>query len=759
MVFPYPTEEFFRPLVNGWLGKIALANKAKSHWKDIGEECMMFYSRSAAAMWDDKYGKRFWKGIPAPRFRVSINKAFELVSVFGPSLMWGSPWRQVEHKRVHELPIELFGSPEDPSVQEIYQQITSMARQDTAQDRVAAELMERWLNYTPSEQPGGGLAEHSMMAVTDSLVKGRGVMWVKPYRFPMSGRTLTGGFRESPDNLFIDPDYTSLEDAKWIAIRRVEPTWEVERRFKLEAGSLKNRSTLESSWAEAELKSSDNYIMEKTAGRSNDMIVYYEVWSKTGPGSRLTGMKMDIKDHLEDTIGDYAWIVVSPHVPYPLNCSTESMRKGLSTDDVADLFSWPVDYWADDRWPIAVLDYYEDPDSAWPIAPLAPALGELKFLNIMIPHVMNRIWSSTRDFWAVTAAAYSDFQEHLNRGGDQTIFKIPTNIQGSIRDNISVLQQPQTNLDAWRIIEYVSDLFDKRTGLNEFLYGANSGGTQDRTAETTLARKEASSTRPKYMRERVRLWQNQIATLEAFCSRLFVEGKDVQPLMGDVGAALWEQLIMSSDVELIARQMKYSVVASSIEMPDKERERENMSQAISIWLPTATQAGDFHSVNGIMRKWGEAVGIDTADIEIQPQQQDSEAEQMRNELEMQKGMMDLEGKKIDLQAKQAKAEGDLMKSQVDMQSKMMDAEIKSQETALDLEAKAQEQAIETMASDQSMVYDAMQAEQDLIQDQEEHIQGMVQRDEEHAQKMRQAKELASMQRTLKQYQQEKSNGE
>ena len=69
--------EFLRPLVSGWLGKIELSKKSRSKWTEIADECMMFYSRSAAAMWDNNYSKKFWKGVPSPKFRITINKAYE----------------------------------------------------------------------------------------------------------------------------------------------------------------------------------------------------------------------------------------------------------------------------------------------------------------------------------------------------------------------------------------------------------------------------------------------------------------------------------------------------------------------------------------------------------------------------------------------------------------------------------------------------------------------------------------------------------
>ena len=75
-----PDYEFLRPLVTGWLGKIEAAERSRKRGTELKDECLMFYNSSAAAMWDPAYSKKFWTGIKAPKFRITINKAFELVA-------------------------------------------------------------------------------------------------------------------------------------------------------------------------------------------------------------------------------------------------------------------------------------------------------------------------------------------------------------------------------------------------------------------------------------------------------------------------------------------------------------------------------------------------------------------------------------------------------------------------------------------------------------------------------------------------------
>lgn len=739
--------EFLRPLVSGWLGKIELAKKARSKWAEIADECMLFYSRSAAAMWDTSYSKKFWKGVPAPKFRVTINKAYEYVAVFAPNLIWDVPHRTVEAKRAVEIPVEVFGDPNDEQVQQVYQQLQQEYMQEQTTDRLIAHLMQTWLNYTPREQPGGGLESHSMMAVIDALIKGRGVLWAKPYTFPSSQRTLTGCFREPPENLYIDPDYNRVEDAKWIAVKRVMPTWEVERRFELPKDSLKNRSTLESAWAEAEFRTNEDYGDRKVNGQTNDMMVYYEIWSKTGPGTRLTGMSTLIKDHLEDTVGDYAWLCVAPNVPYPLNCPTGVLRGGATDSEVRKRMEWPIPCWTDDRWPFELLDFYPDPDSAWPVAPLAPAMGELKFLNVMIPHLMNRIWSSSRDFWGVVQPAYDEFVSKLQTGSDQTVFSIPAQLGNKLTDIATVFQQPQTNLDVWKIIDAVSEMFDKRTGLTEFMYGRNEGGTQDRSAETTMARRSAAGVRPEYMSKRVAAWQSNMASLEAFCTRAFITGEDVIPLLGQTGSQLWDAFVASQDIERVARQMQYTVSATSIRRPNKDRDIANVNQAMSIWLPIAAQAGAYDSINTMMNKWGDAADMNMEGIAIQPPQPDPQMQQMQQQ------QMELEMAK--LQAESQKVQVEAQAKQVEMQNKAQEMQLKSAMGQAQLQAQSQKMQLDALATqvkleaDQAskeadLQFGAAKASQELTQDQAVHRQEMIQSALAFQQKLAQEKALAKV---------------
>ncbi len=199
-------DHVLRPICTAWQNKIQAALKHRQPWFRVARECEMFFSAAAGFMWDEKYRKEFNSfGGYAPRFKLTIAKAFELVALFGPSLYYRNPIRTVKPKPRIQITPDMFAflPPMDQMGMESLMQAQEM---EAAQLRGITQLIGQWLNYTPSEQSGGGLKSHAQMAITDALVKGRGCLTVEPYSFPGSEAKLTGGFYLDPYDLLIDPD-------------------------------------------------------------------------------------------------------------------------------------------------------------------------------------------------------------------------------------------------------------------------------------------------------------------------------------------------------------------------------------------------------------------------------------------------------------------------------------------------------------------------------------------------------------------------
>jgi hypothetical protein len=746
--------EFLRPLCNAWINKIESSHNSKDRkaWKEVADECMMFYSQSASAMWNPAYSKRFWRGIKLPKFRVTINKAFEMVAIFGPNLFWEIPHRTVESKRFLNLPQELFGP--TPQGQMLYQQVMQQMQMESVRDEAIALLMDRWLNYTPREQPGGGLAGHSQKAVIDGLIKGRGVTATRPYKMPGSGRNLTGSFRESPDDIYLDPDFDSVEDCQWMAIKHVDVHTEVESRFKLPAGSLKNKATLESSWNFSESNTDDSAASHRRSGSTNDLVVWYEVFSKGGLGVNGTSMDSEIRDHMDAVVGQFAYIAVCADIPYPLNMSSEQIRRGATDEDVKEAFSWPVPYWADDKWPVEFLDFYLDPESAWPVAPLAPGLGELKLLNFLMSWFANRTWSSSRDFWAVAQPHLEHYREYILSGDDQSIIPTPVGLK-SPKEAIEILTQPEGRQDMTQLISFVSDMFDKRVGMTPTIYGQNENATQNRTAEETQAKQRAVMARPEYMQKQVVEWQSRIAQSEAFVTRLFVTDDDVRGLLGDGGAMLWRQYVMNTDIELVVRQFQYTISAASIRRPNRERDIGNFQQVMGQFAPVLAgygqQTGDYGPWNGMVQEWAALHDADLDDILIPPPQQNEEQVAMEQQIQ-QLQVAELQAKVSKLNAEaQAKAVEAQIKPQ-EMQAEQVQAQVQLQTEQIRQQGEVirqqgelarQQGEIARMRAEQEAK--AREAQLEMIRDMAKHRQDMEQDAERHEQELEQKQEMAEIQ--------------
>ncbi len=726
---PLITTEFMKPIVTGWLGKINLAIKHKKPFSDVAEQCMGFFSGDIGFMWSDKFRSKFMKGGLAPKFKMTMCKAFELVALFGPVLYWKNPQRRCQTRKPLELTPDLFG--DDQNAMFMFQQQQQEQQQWMSKNRIRAQLMERYLNYTPGEMPGGGLSEHAQQAITEALVKGRGCLWTEPYEFPGSKRSLTGCFYDTVDNLLIDPDAESLDDAKWIARRCVHPVWQVEREYNLPEGALTNKGNLESGNSQGESEGNDFADYHRKKGETFDLLVYYKIWSKGGVGARLTGVTTELKDSFDRVVGDYAYLVVAPNVPFPLNAPKAKIATALD-EDVQRMFQWPIPYWTDDRWPVCVLDFYREPRNAWPIAPLKPGLGELTFMNVIVSHLANRIWSSSRDFLAILKSAATEVKDKILNGEDLAVIEL-NEIHGSITDVVQFLQHPPTNFDAWRILDRVSEIFDKRVGLSELLYALNPGDAQSRSAMDASTKQSAASVRPEYMAGRVEDWMSECARQEKFCARWFIEASDVQPLLGQTGAYLWEQHVTNVDPEIVIREMDATVEAGSVRKPNKERDQQNLNTIMPTLAPMlsahADVTGDTRPLNALLKQWGEAIEqpMDALQMgprtpmppppEVQQQmQQEQQMQQQEHAAELQGKQMDLQAKVVDAQAKAQQAEMDAKQKQAEMVFKMLEMRQKGQEFQQGLYQKAEEHQLDLQMQQRSHSLNLIQQRQKGQQD-------------------------------------------
>lgn len=658
-------------IVNGWIQRIRAseASDDRKAFMRTGDMCNQFFAGSLGFMWEDKFRSTYLGGMPAPRFKLTIAKAFELVTLFGPSIMWDYGSRISKTTPPLEIPRVAFGELEDEEAEEKYQAYLNERDRQQEMAQTRCNLMDRMLNYLQREQPYGGLLGQANSAITDAIVRGRGCMHTGTYSFPGSNRRLVRTTFFPVTDLYLDPDARDphLADCYWMARRRIDKYWNVERKFKLPKGSLKYKCNATSIQAAA-MNSGDENASIRKRGAHADEIIYYEIYSKEGVGTRVSddwGVSK-VGDALEKIVGDHAYLAVCDGVEYPLNFPPHLMQS--ATDDVvAAAFEWEVPFYTDGRWPISFLDFHRRPDCAWPIAPMAMGLGELVILNVVMSVLAERCAEACRTNIVAAQSLGPEIIKALKNTEFSGVTEVPDelfkSVNGNIQNLISYLQTPGISSDVFVIIEMIVDMFERRTGLVDLMYGAHAGGKVDRSATDSANKQQAVSIRPDWMGRSAETWLTEIANNERIAAGWTMPGSEWVDLFGSEGAMLWDTLIYNADPEVFVRQMRTTLEANSIKKPNKFRDNQNFQATVSVVLPILRdhwqQTGDAGPLNAYIKAMALAMDQDpTAWLlpEMEPPQPDPEemaaqqeqmaAEQAKQQLEMQAAEENLKGKQL-----------------------------------------------------------------------------------------------------------------
>jgi hypothetical protein len=628
----------FQGLVTIWLQKIALAWEKKN--KRFGKEARegrFFYQ----GPYDDMYtgtigglptnfqvnvgnGNQAGQVVSPPMFRMTINKVAELVQLFGPNLYYKNPNRKVTARTQVATTTDLLGATMQayPQYQDLLQQLLQLSVQQNGLDKTTSILVEALLNSTPEPM---NLKVDSRRAIDEALITGLGLMWTTVYTPPGSNTKVVRSVYDTEENLIIDPDATSWETAQWIARRWFQPTWMAERKFGLDPGTLRSNISSNNGQAEISGMGYDGELL-RSGGRTCDMVLYYEVWSKTGLGSRLKGARDDFTNAATENIaGDYAYLVVCQGNNFPLNAPPKLMQQESNPqtmDAVKKAFMWETPYYTDAEgggWPCVPLWFHEIPNDPWPASHISFGMGELKFINWVCSWLIGKIRTTCRDFIVVKKALADEFKQVMATGEDLSLLQL-TQDYPSVRDAVEFLQHPQMNSDIFEILNIIEAKFDQRTGLNELMYGASQH--QYRSAAEAEIKKENSQIRPDDMANRVENWQSTLARREAFTWRWHAVAQDVVPFLGKPGAALWHLLIENQDPAGILYDLQYRIEAGSIRKPNRSRDAENASAILQNLLPIYIQymqgTGNVDPINKALTIWAKSMDIDPQTVILPP---------------------------------------------------------------------------------------------------------------------------------------------
>jgi len=392
------------------------------------------------------------------------------------------------------------------------------------------------------------------------------------------------------------------------------------------------------------------------------------------------------------------------------------------------MLGWPFPCFMDNAWPVALLDFYPDTDSPWPIAPLSAGLGHLITLNVLLAAYVEQAYENRKSIIAVIESYAKDVMDKLNSRQNPAIVEIKADLEQQVDHVIQYLNRPNMNTDILQAIELELRLFARATGLVDFMYGAEA--KVSRSARDIAAKEEKTAIRPEKMSKDIAAWQTKAATLEAFLAVLEVRGVDVMPY---IPAPLWEMLVVQQDPELVMREMDCIVEATDVRRPNRERDMSNLqilSQTETAMLQQyAADTGDTNPLNAFRRSiWRSMEQPFTQEMALGPWQPQPPPPEVQQQMQM------------EMQAEQMKAEAEQQKLAAEIQLKQMELQFKSQESEMKMAAEAQKAQIDAAKGVSDLQFDALKQRQGLLFDSLSHEQELRQDEQRHDVDLRQAEE-------------------
>jgi hypothetical protein len=626
---PRTGEDALRAIAKGWLKKIELSLKHKRPFTEDGKEAMCFFDGPHNWFWRDTYARHesgYNRTIAPPAFRMQCNRVFEAVKLFGSVIYHRNPVRSVTPAKYPFVSPEVVGVMDEQSMM-LYQQAAQETMQKTEIRRMVGLLMEKYLNYTPQEMD---LKTHSRRVVDEAIIKGMGLWWTEIVTLPGTDFSVVGSFADSVDNFTMDPDATEIEDITWCARRCVHPIDVVARQYGLDReqlkGHLEGARPLDAA-ADDQIFLDDSHSHSgRRVGKSNELVTYWKVWSKTGLGDRLKDAPKEMMGTF-DSLGENCYIVVCEGVDFPLNMPPSLLEQEVEEESGVpqDLFlsvQWPIPFWTEPNgWPFVPLDFHRKPGYIWPISHIKPGIGELRFINFALSFIAQRVAISCETLVGVSKAADQDIKDQILSGSEKgfKVVEISETLGRSVNDLISVFTLPEVSPELWKIMERVTEMFDKRVGLTELAYAMTS--SQIRSATEATVKAEQLSVRPDDMANRLEDAMSLLARREALAARWLLQPQDIEPILGPLGAAAWVQHITQMSPSEVAREFEYRIEAGSARKPNKATRVEQMQAALQTLGPILqglVPMGVVDPLNALISDWADSLDIDAKPYLIPP---------------------------------------------------------------------------------------------------------------------------------------------
>ena len=238
-------------------------------------------------------------------------------------------------------------------------------------------------------------------------------------------------------------------------------------------------------------------------------------------------------------------------------------------------------------------------------------IGSLLAMNILLVSHLTMSWDRRRDIIATYSGYSKDVETALRSENNPAIIKITQTSNLGINDIVSFVKRPeiQGNLLEW--IQYLDNQFKMATGLDDIHYGVTK--TQVRVQGDIQARQNASNVRPEKMARDVHQYIINISRKELWLSAGYLQGAQLQPLLGMWSAMAWDALVSSLPFEELVREMEIYVEATDMRRRDRDKDMSDLEKLIPFLFPGlmtyAQQTGDTRPINAMLHRFFDAANM------------------------------------------------------------------------------------------------------------------------------------------------------
>jgi hypothetical protein len=112
---------------------------------------------------------------------------------------------------------------------------------------------------------------------------------------------------------------------------------------------------------------------------------------------------------------------------------------------------------------------------------------------------------------------------------------------------------------------------------------------------------------------------SMLARKEALAARWLLNPEDIAPVLGPLGAMVWEQMIQNLDINALAREYDYRIEAGSARKPNKASRVEQMQMAVQTLGPVLQgliPMGTVEPFNALVAEWAKSLDIDASQFMV-----------------------------------------------------------------------------------------------------------------------------------------------